>query len=72
MKNVLNNSNDSAERKFGQLQGYTNELERIADSLSDSQLKAAVRHACTMLAGGFIGYGIDVIIEAINNIGVLL
>lgn len=56
-------------KTHGELIGLSNELDRLGEDLSDSNVKSAIRSIGIMLAGGVTGYSIGL---AMDKVGVLL
>ena len=56
-------------KTHGELVGLSNELSRLGDDLSDSNIKTAIKSIGMVLAGGITGYTIGL---AMDKVGVLI
>lgn len=56
----------------GNLKGLANELDRLGGSLSDSNIKSAIRSVASMVGGGLVGYGVGSLIDKLDHLVSLL
>ena len=56
-------------KTHGELIGLSNELDRLGEDLSDSNVKSTIISIGTMLTGGVSGYSIGLVLD---EVGVLL
>ena len=55
-------------KTHGNLVGLANELDRVSDRLSDSNVKSAVRSILFMVGGGFVGYTVGALLDNLEHL----
>lgn len=59
-------------KTHGNLVGLANELDRLGDDLSDSNVKAAINSISYMVGGGLIGYTVGALLDNLEHLVNLL
>ena len=71
MQNLLDVDKIDA-KTHGNLVGLANELDRVSDNLSDSNVKSAVHSVVYMLGGGLAGYTVGTLFDNLEHLVNLL